>query len=146
MKVVIVGGVAGGASAAARLRRLDETAQIVVLERSGYVSYANCGLPYYVGDVIQEAGALSVQTPQSLAARFALDVRVHSEVTAIAPARKTVSVRALDSGKTYEESYDKLILAPGARPVVPNLPGVELERVFTLRTVEATLRIRQFVD
>ena len=100
MKVVIVGGVAGGASAAARLRRLDETAQIVVLERSGYVSYANCGLPYYVGDVIQEAGALSVQTPQSLAARFALDVRVHSEVTAIDPARKTVSVRALDSGKT----------------------------------------------
>lgn len=146
MKVVIVGGVAGGASAAARLRRLDETAQIVVLERSGYVSYANCGLPYYVGDVIQEAGALSVQTPQSLAARFALDVRVHSEVTAIDPARKTVSVRALDSGKTYEESYDKLILAPGARPVVPNLPGVELERVFTLRTVEDTLRIRQFVD
>ena len=94
MKVVIVGGGAGGASAAARLRRLDETAQIVVLERSGYVSYANCGLPYYVGDVIQEAGALSVQTPQSLAARFALDVRVHSEVTAIDPARKTVSVRA----------------------------------------------------
>ena len=115
-------------------------------KRSGYVSYANCGLPYYVGDVIQEAGALSVQTPQSLAARFALDVRVHSEVTAIDPARKTVSVRALDSGKTYEESYDKLILAPGARPVVPNLPGVELERVFTLRTVEDTLRIRQFVD
>ena len=146
MKVVIVGGVAGGASAAARIRRLDEHAQIVMIERSGYVSYANCGLPYYVGGVIKEQEELTLQTPESFWDRFRMDVRVRQEVTAINPAEKTVTVHALDSGKTYTETYDKLLLAPGAKPTVPALSGVSSERVFTLRTVEDTLRIRRFVE
>ena len=146
MKVVIVGGVAGGASAAARLRRLDEHAQIVMIERSGYMSYANCGLPYYVGGVIKEQKELTLQTPESFWDRFRIDVRVRQEVTAINPAEKTVTVHALDSGKVYAETYDKLILAPGAKPTVPALSGVDSERVFTLRTVEDTLRIRRFVE
>ena len=146
MKVVIVGGVAGGASAAARLRRLDEHAQIVMIERSGYVSYANCGLPYYVGGVIKEQAELTLQTPESFWDRFRIDVRVRQEVTAINPAEKTVTVHALDSGKIYTETYDKLLLAPGAKPTVPALSGVSSERVFTLRTVEDTLRIRHFVE
>ena len=112
MKVVIVGGVAGGASAAARIRRLDEHAQIIMIERSGYVSYANCGLPYYVGGVIKEQAELTLQTPESFWDRFRIDVRVRQEVTAINPAEKTVTVRALDSGKVYMETYDKLLLAP----------------------------------
>ncbi len=112
MKVVIVGGVAGGASAAARIRRLDEHAQIVMIERSGYVSYANCGLPYYVGGVIEEQEELTLQTPESFWDRFRIDVRVRQEVTAINPAEKTVTVHALDSGKVYTETYDKLLLAP----------------------------------
>lgn len=136
MKVVIVGGVAGGASAAARIRRLDEHAQIIMIERSGYVSYANCGLPYYVGGVIKEQEELTLQTPESFWDRFRIDVRVRQEVTAINPAEKTVTVRALDSGKVYTETYDKLLLAPGAKPTVPTLSGVSSERVFTLRTVE----------
>ena len=146
MKVVIVGGVAGGASAAARIRRLDEHAQIIMIERSGYVSYANCGLPYYVGGVIKEQEELTLQTPESFWGRFRIDVRVRQEVTAINPAEKTVTVRALDSGKSYTETYDKLLLAPGAKPTVPALSGVSSERVFTLRTVEDTLRIRHFVE
>ena len=146
MKVVIVGGVAGGASAAARIRRLDEHAQIIMIERSGYVSYANCGLPYYVGGVIKEQAELTLQTPESFWDRFRIDVRVRQEVTAINPAEKTVTVRALDSGKVYTETYDKLLLAPGAKPTVPTLSGVSSERVFTLRTVEDTLRIRRFVE
>ena len=146
MKVVIVGGVAGGASAAARIRRLDEHAQIIMIERSGYVSYANCGLPYYVGGVIKEQEELTLQTPESFLDRFRIDVRVRQEVTAINPAEKTVTVRALDSGKTYTEIYDKLLLAPGAKPTVPALSGVNSERVFTLRTVEDTLRIRRFAE
>ena len=146
MKVVIVGGVAGGASAAARIRRLDEHAQIIMIERSGYVSYANCGLPYYVGGVIKEQEELTLQTPESFWDRFRIDVRVRQEVTAINPAEKTVTVRALDSGKIYTETYDKLLLAPGAKPTVPALSGVSSERVFTLRTVEDTLRIRHFVE
>ena len=146
MKVVIVGGVAGGASAAARIRRLDEHAQIIMIERSGYVSYANCGLPYYVGGVIKEQAELTLQTPESFWDRFRIDVRVRQEVTAINPAEKTVTVRALDSGKVYTETYDKLLLAPGAKPTVPALSGVSSERVFTLRTVEDTLRIRRFVE
>ena len=112
MKVVIVGGVAGGASAAARIRRLDEHAQIIMIERSGYVSYANCGLPYYVGGVIKEQEELTLQTPESFWDRFRIDVRVRQEVTAINPAEKTVTVHALDSGKVYTETYDKLLLAP----------------------------------
>ena len=146
MKVVIVGGVAGGASAAARIRRLDEHAQIIMIERSGYVSYANCGLPYYVGGVIKEQEELTLQTPESFWDRFRIDVRVRQEVTAINPTEKTVTVHALDSGKVYTEIYDKLLLAPGAKPTVPALSGVSIERVFTLRTVEDTLRIRRFVE
>ena len=146
MKVVIVGGVAGGASAAARIRRLDEHAQIIMIERSGYVSYANCGLPYYVGGVIKEQEELTLQTPESFWDRYRIDVRVRQEVTAINPTEKTVTVHALDSGKVYTEIYDKLLLAPGAKPTVPALSGVSIERVFTLRTVEDTLRIRRFVE
>ena len=112
MKVVIVGGVAGGASAAARIRRLDEHAQIIMIERSGYVSYANCGLPYYVGGVIKEQEELTLQTPESFWDRFRIDVRVQQEVTVINPAEKTVTVHALDSEKIYIETYDKLLLAP----------------------------------
>ena len=146
MKVVIVGGVAGGASAAARIRRLDEHAQIMMIERSGYVSYANCGLPYYVGGVIKEQGDLTLQTPESFRDRFRIDVRVRQEVTAISPAEKTVTIRALDNGKVYTESYDKLLLAPGAKPTIPALPGIDNKRIFTLRTVEDTRRIRQFAE
>ncbi len=112
MKVVIVGGVAGGASAAARIRRLDEHAQIIMIERSGYVSYANCGLPYYVGGVIKEQEELTLQTPESFWDRFRIDVRVRQEVTAINPTEKTVTVHALDSGKVYTETYDKLLSHP----------------------------------
>ncbi|MGX1809224.1 FAD-dependent oxidoreductase [Nocardia sp. NPDC055321] len=133
MKVVIVGGVAGGMSAATRLRRLDETAEIVVLERGAHVSFANCGLPYYVGGVIEEREALLLQTPESLAARFRLDVRVRHEAVAIDPAARTVRVRDLDSGRESTESYDELVLSTGASAIVPPLPGVE--RALVLRDV-----------
>ncbi len=146
MKVIIVGGVAGGASAAARLRRLDETAEIVMLERSGYISYANCGLPYYVGGEITDREALTLQTPESFFERFHVDVRVNSEATAIDLASKQVTVRNLADGTTYTESYDKLILSPGARPVRPPLPGIDNARIFTMRTVEDTLALRGFID
>ena len=146
MKIVIIGGVAGGATAAARLRRLNETAEIIVLERTGYVSYANCGLPYYVGGVIQDQANLTLQTPEKFRQRFNIDVRVRNEVTALHPEHKTVTVRRLDDGSVYEESYDKLILSPGAKAVQPPLPGADDPRVFTLRTVEDTLRIREYVD
>ena len=146
MKVVIVGGVAGGATAAARIRRLDEDAQVIVFERSGYVSYANCGLPYYIGGVITDPEELTLQTPESFWERFRIDMRVRHEVTAIDPARKVVTVKNLQSGETFEESYDKLLLSPGARPTQPPLPGIGIERLFTLRTVEDTLKIREFID
>ena len=146
MKVVIVGGVAGGASAAARIRRLDERAEIIVFERSGYVSYANCGLPYYVGGVITDEAALTLQTPASFWARFRIDVRVRHEVTAIDPSEKTVTVLELDTGKTFKECYDKLILSPGAKPTMPAVADAASDRIFTLRTVEDTLRIRKFVE
>ncbi len=146
MKIVIVGGVAGGASAAARIRRLDEQAEIVMFERSGYVSYANCGLPYYIGGVITDSAELTLQTPESFFARFRIDVRVHHEVTAIYPQRKCVSVTNLETGERFEERYDKLLLSPGAKPTKPRLSGIEGERIFTLRTVEDTLRIRRFVE
>ena len=145
MKVVIVGGVAGGATAAARLRRLDEQAEIVVFERSGYVSYANCGLPYYIGGVIEDPAALTLQTPESFFARFRVDMRVRHEVTAIHPERKAVSVKNLETGEEFEESYDKLLLSPGAKPTQPRLPGVGLEKLFTLRTVEDTFRIQDYI-
>jgi len=144
MKVVIIGGVAGGMSAATRMRRLDAKAEIIVLEKSGYVSYANCGLPYYVGGVIEEEQDLLLQTPESLHARFRLDVRVANEVIAINRPKKTVSVRNLLTREVDEIDYDKLILSPGASPVVPPIPGVE--RAMTLRTVEDVERITQRVD
>lgn len=144
MKVVIIGGVAGGMSAATRMRRLDANAEIVVLEKSGYVSYANCGLPYYVGGVIEEEKDLLLQTPESLHARFGLDVRVANEVIAINRPKKTVSVRNLITRDVEEIDYDKLILSPGASPVVPPISGVE--RAMTLRTVEDVERITQRVD
>ena len=139
MRIVIVGGVAGGMSAATRLRRLDEEAEIIVLERSGHVSYANCGLPYFVGGVIEDESALFLQTPASLHARFRLDVRVLSEAVSIDPAGKTMVVTDLSTTKRYILSYDKLILSPGASPVVPNIAGVE--HALTLRTVEDVERI-----
>ena len=146
MKVVIVGGVAGGATAAARIRRLDEKAEIVVFERSGYISYANCGLPYYIGGVITDPEELTLQTPESFFSRFRVNMKVYHEVTAIHPDRKTVSVTNLESGEEFEESYDKLILSPGAKPTQPRLPGVGLSKLFTLRTVEDTFRIREYID
>lgn len=146
MKVVIVGGVAGGASAAARIRRLDEQAEIVVFERSGYVSYANCGLPYYIGGVIEDPEDLTLQTPESFLERFCITMKVHHAVTAIHPERKTVSVKNLETLEEFEESYDKLLLSPGAKPTQPNLPGAGIDRLFTLRTVEDTFKIREFID
>lgn len=146
MKVVIVGGVAGGATAAARLRRLDESAEIVVFERSGYISYANCGLPYYIGGTIADKSALTLQTPESFRARFNVDMRTRHEVEAIDAARHVVTVRNLDTDEVFEEPYDKLILSPGARPTRPALPGVGLDRLFTLRTVEDTFAMKEFVD
>lgn len=146
MKVVIVGGVAGGATAAARIRRLDEQAEIVVFERSGYVSYANCGLPYYIGGVIEDPEELTLQTPESFFARFRITMKVRHEVIAIHPDRRTVTVKALETGEEFEESYDKLLLSPGAKPTQPRLPGAGLDNLFTLRTVEDTLRIRAYID
>ena len=146
MKVVIVGGVAGGASAAARIRRLDEQAEIVVFERSGYISYANCGLPYYIGDVITDPEDLTLQTPESFFFRFRVNMKVRHEVTAIHPDKKTVSVRNLETGEEFEEEYDKLVLSPGAKPTRPKVPGVGLDRVFTLRTVEDTFRIKEHIN
>ena len=144
MRVVIVGGVAGGMSAATRMRRLDADAEIIVLEKSGHVSYANCGLPYFVGGVIEEEDALLLQTPTSLHARFKLDVRVATEVTSIDPAAKKVTVKDWQKGEEYELSYDKLILSPGASPVVPPIPGIE--RALTLRTVEDVEKIANRVN
>lgn len=146
MKIVIVGGVAGGATAAARIRRLDENAEIIVFERSGYISYANCGLPYYIGDAITEPESLTLQTPESFFARFRVTMKVRHEVTALHPDRKTVSVKNLETGEEFEESYDKLILSPGAKPTQPRLPGVGLEKLFTLRTVEDTFRIKEYIN
>lgn len=146
MKIVIVGGVAGGATAAARIRRLDENAEIIVFERSGYISYANCGLPYYIGDAITEPEALTLQTPESFFTRFRVTMKVRHEVTALHPDRKTVSAKNLETGEEFEESYDKLILSPGAKPTQPRLPGVGLEKLFTLRTVEDTFRIKEYIN
>ncbi len=142
-QVVIIGGVAGGMSAATRLRRLDPTASIIVIERSGYVSYANCGLPYFVGGVIAERGDLLLQTPESLHARFRLDVRVLTEVAGIDRSAKSVSVRNLADGSSYELPYDFLILSPGAQAIVPDLPGIE--QALTLRTIEDVTRLTSAV-
>ena len=144
MRIVVIGGVAGGMSAATRLRRLDANAEIIVIEKSGYVSYANCGLPYYVGGIIEEESALLLQTPESLHARFRLDVRVNTEVLAINPSKKTVAIKNLYSHKTHEIDYDKLILSPGASPIVPSIPGIE--RGMVLRTVEDVEKIANRVS
>lgn len=146
MKVVIVGGVAGGATAATRIRRLDEHAQITVFERSGYISYANCGLPYYIGEVIEDPEELTLQTPESFQTRFCINVKVKHEVIDIDVKLKTVTVRNLGTGEEFEEAYDKLILSPGAKPIRPDLPGIDSKNLFSLRTVEDTFRIRQFAE
>ena len=146
MKVVIIGGVAGGASAAARIRRLDEKAQITIFERTGFISYANCGLPYYVGGVIADDSDLTLQTPESFWDRFRVEVHVSHEVLEINPDKKTVLVKNLNTNTEFEETYDKLLLSPGAKPNIPNLPGIENSRIFTLRTVEDTFKIHQFIN
>ena len=146
MKVVIVGGVAGGASTAARLRRLDEQAEIVVFERTGYVSYANCGLPYFIGGVIEEESALTLQSPEGFWNRFHIAVKTSHEVTAIHPDAHTVDVRNLLTGEEFVETYDKLILSPGAHPIRPELPGIDSDKIFSLRTVEDTLHIHDYVQ
>lgn len=146
MKVVIVGGVAGGATAAARIRRLDEKAEITVFEKSGFISYANCGLPYYIGDVITDKEELTLQTPESFYNRFNVNVKVHHEVTAVHPNRKTVEVKNLEAGEVFEEKYDKLLLSPGAKPIKPPFKGIDSDKLFTLRTVEDTLKIKEYVD
>ena len=146
MKVIIVGGVAGGATAAARIRRLNEHAEITVFERSGYISYANCGLPYYIGDVITDPEELTLQTPESFFKRFRINMKIHHEVISIHSECKTVSVKNLENGEIFEENYDKLILSPGAKPTQPRLPGVGIDKLFTLRTVEDTFRIKEYIN
>lgn len=146
MKVVIIGGVAGGATAAARIRRLNEQAEIVVFERSGFVSYANCGLPYFIGGVIEDEEELTLQTPENFWQRFHITMKVHHEVTAIHPEKHQVFVKNLETGEEFIESYDKLLLSPGAKPIQPDIPGTNIDRLFTLRTVEDTLKIHNFIE
>ncbi len=146
MKTIIIGGVAGGATTAARLRRNDETSEIVMLERGEHISYANCGLPYYIGGTIADRENLFVQTPESFSRRFNVDVRVLNEVVAIEPDKKTVMVKDLAKAVTYTESYDKLVLSPGAEPVRPKLPGIDNDEIFTIRNVSDTDRIKSFID
>lgn len=145
MKIVIIGGVAGGATTAARIRRMDESVEIILLEKGKYISYANCGLPYYIGDVIKEREKLFVQTPQAFSTRFNVDVRTENEVVFIDRKKKTVSVRKV-SGQTYEESYDKLLISTGATPVRPPIPGIESEGIFTLRNVSDTDQIKTYLN
>lgn len=146
MKTIIIGGVAGGATAAARLRRLDEKAEIIVLERGEYVSFANCGLPYYIGGVITDREDLTLQTPESFKARFNIDVRVLNEAVKVSPDAKTVTVKNLRTGETYEETYDNLILSMGAEPIRPNIEGADGSNVFTLRNIPDTLKIKNYID
>ncbi|HPT85081.1 MAG TPA: FAD-dependent oxidoreductase [Bacillota bacterium] len=145
MKTVIVGGVAGGASAAARLRRLDEHAEIIIIERGEYVSFANCGLPYYIGGVIEDMEDLTLQTPESLKARFNIDVRTKSEAVAIDTKEKAITIKNA-AGEAYKDSYDALILAPGAKPVLPNIPGISSKKVFTLRNIPDAQKIKDYVN
>ncbi|MEG2396321.1 MAG: FAD-dependent oxidoreductase [Oscillospiraceae bacterium] len=146
MKVIIIGGVAGGASAAARLRRLDEKAEIIILERGGFISFANCGLPYYIGDEITDKSLLTLQTPQSFKARFNIDVRIKNEVVEINPILNTVTVKKLLDGSTYSESYDKLILSPGAEPIKPANLDMTSKKVFTLRNIPDTMKIKDYIN
>jgi len=146
MKTIIIGGVAGGASAAARLRRLKENDEIIILERGDYISFANCGLPYFIGGEITDRNMLTLQTPESFRKRFNIDVRVKSEAVKISPDSHTVTVRNVDTGEEYEEFFDKLILSPGAEPIRPNISGVESPHVFTLRNIPDTMKIKGFID
>src|SRR5665648_176161 len=146
MKVVVVGGVAGGASAAARLRRLDENAEIIILERGGYISFANCGLPYYIGEVIKKKDNLVVQSPEDMKKRFNIDVRILNEVKNIDTEKKQVEIYDIKNKKNYRENYDKLILSPGAIPIKPPIKGFDSPNVFTLRDIPDTLAIKNFVD
>ncbi|MEG2720410.1 MAG: FAD-dependent oxidoreductase, partial [Oscillospiraceae bacterium] len=146
MKVIIIGGVAGGASAAARLRRLDEKAEIIILERGGFISFANCGLPYYIGDEITDKSLLTLQTPQSFKARFNIDVRIKNEAVEINPNSNTVTVKKLLDGSTYSESYDKLILSPGAEPIKPANLDMTSKKVFTLRNIPDTMKIKDYIN
>src|SRR5664279_1088744 len=144
MKYIIVGAVAGGARTAARLRRLDEHAEITIFEKGEHISYANCGLPYYIGDVIKDRNKLFVQTASSFNNRFHIDVRTMTEVLAIHPADKTITATK-NSGQVYKERYDKLILSPGAEPLRPPLPGINSEGIFTLRNVNDTDYIKSYI-
>ncbi|MDP4106059.1 MAG: CoA-disulfide reductase, partial [Bacillota bacterium] len=145
-KIIIVGGVAGGATTAARLRRLDEEAEIILFERGEYISFANCGLPYYIGGAISERDQLLVQTVEGMSEKFHLDIRNRSEVTKINREKKTVEVKNLKTGQTYEESYDKLVLSPGASPIKPPIPGIEkADSLFTLRNIPDTDKIKSYV-
>jgi NADPH-dependent 2,4-dienoyl-CoA reductase/sulfur reductase-like enzyme/peroxiredoxin family protein/rhodanese-related sulfurtransferase/TusA-related sulfurtransferase len=144
-KVLIVGGVAGGASAAARLRRLNENIEIVMFERDGYISFANCGLPYYIGETIKDRGKLLVQTPEAMKNRFNIDVRINSEVVKVDASQKRVTVKS-KAGGLYEEDYDYLILSPGGKPLKPNIPGINGEKIFTLRNIPDTDKIKAYVD
>ena len=146
MKVIIIGGVAGGASCAARLRRLDENAEIIMVERGPYMSYANCGLPYHVGGVIPEESKLLVATADTFRHQFAVDARTHCEAVAIDPGRKTVDLKDLETGEVTKETYDKLVLSPGAPPIRPPLPGIDLPGIFSLRTVPDAREIRQWLE
>ena len=146
MKTIIIGGVAGGATAAARLRRLDEKAEIIILERGEYVSFANCGLPYYIGGVITDREDLTLQTPESFKVRFNIDVRVLNEAVKINPDTKTIIVKNLRTGETYEETYDNLILSMGAEPIRPNFEGADGNNVFTLRNIPDTLKIKSYIN
>ncbi|NLF35299.1 MAG: FAD-dependent oxidoreductase, partial [Clostridiales bacterium] len=144
-KVVIIGGVAGGAGAAVRARRLDEQADIVLLEKGGYISFANCGLPYYIGDTIKRRKDLLVQTPKAMKARFNIDVRVENEAVKIDPAAKTVEVQNHATGETYQEPYDKLIIATGSVPVIPPIPGADEDNIFTIWSIPDTDKIKEYV-
>jgi NADPH-dependent 2,4-dienoyl-CoA reductase/sulfur reductase-like enzyme len=144
-KYLIIGGVAGGATTAARLRRVDEDAEIILFEKGNYISYANCGLPYYIGDVIPNRDQLFLQTPQSFGTRFKVDVRVNSEVMSIDKASKTVTVNRLDTGESYTESYDKLVLSPGAEALRPPIEGIDSKGIYTLRNVTDTDKIKNYI-
>lgn len=144
-KIVIIGGVAGGASAAARLRRLDEQAEIIMLERGEHISYANCGLPYYLGNVIADRNKLLVQTPQTMKDVFNIDVRINSEATQIFPVQKEIKAQE-KSGRVYRESYDYLILSPGASPIRPPIPGIDAANVFTVRSIPDVDLLKDFID
>jgi len=145
-QVVIVGGVAGGATCATRLRRMDENAEILVLDRGPYVSFANCGLPYYVGNVIHDESKLLLATPASFRERFNIEVRTRNEVTAIDRESRTIAVRDLETGREYRKHYDALVLSPGAEPICPPWPGIDLPGIFTLRTIPDSREFRDWID